>query len=87
MTSRTGGGTRGWVLDVLLGGVPGGVLGAIVAVNIVIFSGIDRGYEASIPEVFRENVVVGTVVVLVLLAGPVLGVWAVRRLRLAMARR
>ncbi len=87
MTSSPGRGAREWVLDVLLGGVPGAVLGGIVAVNIVIFSGIDSGYQASIPEVFRENVVVGTVVVLVLIAGPVLGVWAVRRLRRALTRR
>ncbi|WP_299441410.1 hypothetical protein [uncultured Phycicoccus sp.] len=85
MTSTTRSRTRGWVVDVLLGGIPGAVLGGIVAVNVVIFSGIDRGYEASIAEVFRENAVVGVVTVLVLLAGPVLGVWAVRRLRRAIA--
>ena len=74
-------GTRAWVADILLGGIIGGVTGAIVAVNFVIFSGIDDGYEASIPAVFRQNVLIGFVTVAVLLAGPVLGIVMARRQR------
>jgi hypothetical protein len=72
---------RGWLVDVLVGGIVGGVAGAVVAVNVVIFAGIDRGYEATIPEVFRENTLVGVVVVMILVTGPVLGVITARRLR------
>lgn len=80
MTSRKDS-LRGWLVDVLVGGIVGGVAGAIVAVNVVIFTGIDRGYEATIPEVFRENTLVGVVVIMILVTGPVLGVTIARRLR------
>jgi hypothetical protein len=72
---------RGWLVDVLVGGIVGGAAGAIVSVNFVIFTGIDRGYEATIPEVFGENTLVGVVVVMILVTGPVLGVIIARRLR------
>jgi hypothetical protein len=71
----------GWFVDIVAGGIFGGIAGAIVAVNFVIYSGIERGYEATIPEVFRESVVAGVITVAVLLAGPVVGVWIARRLR------
>lgn len=73
--------TRHWIMDVLVGGAVGAIAGAIVAVNVVITSGIDRGYEATILEIFRENVLVGIVTVTVLASGPVLGVVAARWLR------
>jgi len=72
---------RHWVADVLLGGAIGAIVGAIVAVNVVITLGIDRGYEATIPEIFRENALVGVVTVVMLASGPVLGVVAARWLR------
>ncbi len=78
--------TRGWLADTFVGGIVGGVAGAIVAVNVVIYTGIDGGYEASIAEVFRQNVVVGTLTVAILVAGPVLGVVGARRLRRNRAR-
>ncbi|NQV07667.1 hypothetical protein HQ535_14065 [bacterium] len=78
--------TRDWLADTLIGGAVGGVVGAIVAVNFVIFFGIDRGYEASISDVFRQSVIAGIVTVAVLLAGPVLGVVGARRLRRKRAR-
>ena len=65
----------------IVGAILGFVVGAIVAVNVVIFSGIDRGYEASIPEVFRENAFVGVLTVAVLVSGPILGVIVSRRSR------
>jgi hypothetical protein len=73
--------SRGWLVDGLVGGIVGGVIGAIVAVNVVIFAGIERGYEATIPEVFRENVVIGVLTVVVLVAGPIVGVVVARRIR------
>jgi uncharacterized membrane protein len=75
--------TRQWIVDGLVGGAIGAVIGAIVVVNFVITVGIDAGYEASIPEIFRESAVAGVVTVLILVAGPVLGVLVARRLRRA----
>jgi hypothetical protein len=69
------------VVDVVVGLVVGGLVAAVVAVNVVIFSGIDEGYEASPGEVFEQNALVGALVVAVLIAGPVLGVVALRALR------
>lgn len=68
-------------VDVIVGLVVGGLVAAVVAVNVVIFSGIDEGYEASPTDVFEQNALVGALVVVVLVAGPVLGVLAVRGLR------
>jgi multisubunit Na+/H+ antiporter MnhB subunit len=76
--SREGRGRR-WARDAF-GLLAGGVVGAVVAVNVVIYSGIDRGYEASPAEVFDQNALVGVVVVVVLLAGPALGVALARRI-------
>lgn len=72
---------RGWVIDVLVGGIVGGVAGAIVAVNVVIFAGVERGYEATIAEVFRESVPLGVLTIAVLAAGPILGVVIARAIR------
>jgi hypothetical protein len=73
--------TRDWLIDVLLGGLLGGLVGGVVAVNLVIFSGMDRGYESSLVDVFRQNPVVGVITVAVLIAGPIAGVVVARRLR------
>lgn len=75
-----------WLADGVVGGIVGGVIGAIVAVNVVIYAGIEGGYEASIPDVFRENTLVGVVTVAILVAGPVLGVVVARRRRRRRAR-
>ena len=72
---------RNWLIDLVAGGLVGAVVGAIVAVNVVIYSGIDQGYEASIADVFRQNVIVGVVTALVLLAGPIVGVVTARKMR------
>lgn len=72
---------EGWVRDVLLGGIAGGIVGAIVAVNFVIFSGMERGYESTIPEIFRQSVLAGVVTVVILASGPIVGVWLMRRRR------
>lgn len=73
-----------WLRDLLIGVVAGGIVGAIVAVNFVIFSGMERGYESTIPEIFRQSVVAGIVTVGLLLAGPIVGVWLIRRRRSAL---
>ncbi len=72
---------KGWLADILIGGISGGLVGAVVAVNVVIYSGTERGYETTIPELFRESVLFGLFVVAILVAGPVVGVWIARRLR------
>jgi len=72
---------RAWLADIAIGGVIGGVIGAIVAVNLVIYMGIEGGYEATIPDVFRQNVIVGVITVAMLVGGPLLGVVVARRLR------
>lgn len=72
--------TRRWVVDVLLGSIGGFAIGAVIAVNVVIYAGIDEGYEASVRDVFDQNVLVGIVVVSVLVAAPVAGVVVARRI-------
>lgn len=70
-----------WLVDLVVGGIVGGVVGAVAAVNLVIFSGIERGYEANLVEVFQQSPVVGVIVVALLLGGPVLGVLFARTVR------
>lgn len=73
---------RDQVLDVVVGLLVGGVVGGIAAVNVVIFfSGLPSGYESTLPEVFRQNFALGLVVVGLLMAGPLAGVWLMRRRR------
>jgi hypothetical protein len=69
------------LVNVAVGGLVGAVVGAIVAVNVVIYSGVDRGYEASIPEVFRHDLIAGAITVAVLVAGPIVGVIVAMRMR------
>jgi hypothetical protein len=71
----------GWAVDIIVGGLTGAVVGAILAVNVVIFSGIEDGYEASPGDVFEQNMIAGVLVVASLVAAPVFGVVALRRLR------
>lgn len=66
-------------LDIAIGIVIGGLGGAIVAVNLAIFGGV--GYDVTIAEVFRRNVLLGVTVVAILLAGPIAGVLMMRRYR------
>ena len=72
---------RGWLLDLVVGGLVGGLVGAIAAVNFVIYTGIEQGYEASLVELFQHSPIAGVITVMILLAGPVLGVLTARRLR------
>jgi hypothetical protein len=66
-------------MDTLVGLVAGGIVGAIAAVNFIITIGI--GYDVSIGEVFDHSTIAGVVMVVILVAGPVLGVVAMRWLR------
>lgn len=64
-----------------MGSVAGGVIGAIVAVNVAIYAGPDEGYEASIADVFEHNTVTGLLVVSILIGAPLVGIALVHRLR------
>lgn len=68
-------------MDCLVGGVVVAIVGAILAVNLVIFAGIDSGYEASPREIFEQNWIVGVLTVAILISGPILGVVVARALR------
>lgn len=72
---------RGWLRDAVMGGVLGGIIGAIIAVNVVIFSGIEQGYEATLGEVFDRSIWLGFVVVTILISGPLIGIAALRKRR------
>ncbi len=72
---------RRWSIDLLVGIVLGGLVGAIAAVNFVIYVGIEGGYEASIADVFRQNMFAGIATVGILAAGPMVGVVLMRRRR------
>lgn len=71
----------GWLLDLLVGGLSGALLAVIAAVNLVIYAGIERGYEASLIQVFEQRPAIGVLTILILAAGPVFGVLTARRLR------
>jgi hypothetical protein len=73
--------TRGWVIDLLIGGCVGLVVGWIVALNVMIYSGTERGYETSLAAVFDQQPIVGFAVVILVAAGPIIGVALARRMR------
>ena len=64
-----------------IGAILGFAVGAIIAVNVVITAGVDQGYQASLPEIFDESLILGIVIVSILAAGPVLGVIIANRLQ------
>ncbi len=66
---------------VLLGALLGLVIGAIVALNLLIFSGIEGGYEAGLPDAFEQRPWVAITIVVVLVAVPVGGAVTALRLR------
>ena len=67
------------IIDLVLGFVGGAVVGAIVAVNLIITVGI--GYDVSLAEVYRENLLVGIITTGILVAGPILGVALMKKWR------
>ncbi len=74
-------GWAGWAIDLVLGTLAGGIVGAIVAVNVVIYSGIDSGYEASMSQILEDEPVAGVLALTAFVTAPVLGVGILRRLR------
>lgn len=72
---------RGWFVDLAAGGLGGLVIAWIVAVNLVIYLGVEGGYRAGPGDVFGHSAVLGIVVVAIVLAGPALGVTYMRRQR------
>lgn len=75
------GGFRGWFVDLVVGGLAGLVIAWIVAVNLVIYLGVEGGYQAGPGDVFGHSVVLGIVVIGLVAAGLVLGVMYMRRQR------
>ncbi|MDF1595218.1 MAG: hypothetical protein P1T08_03845 [Acidimicrobiia bacterium] len=73
--------TPGRIIGRLAGAIIGLMIGGIVAVNLVIFAGVDQGYEASLPEVFETNVLLGITTVAILTAGPIVGFVVASRIR------
>ena len=73
--------TRTRITDLVVGAILGLAVGAIIAVNVVITAGVDRGYQATIPEIFDESIILGVITVAILAAGPVVGVIVARRIR------
>ncbi len=73
---------RAWLADLLVGTVVGLVAGAILALNLMIFLGVEGGYEANIGEAFDHSLFAGLAVVSALIGAPVAGVmWRRRRRR------
>lgn len=72
---------RGWLVDLVVGGLGGLVIAWVVAVNLVIYLGVEGGYQAGPGDVFEHSWILGIVVVAVLSAGPVLAVSYMRRQR------
>lgn len=72
---------RGWFVDLVVGGLGGLVIAWIVAVNLVIYLGVEGGYQAGLGDVFGHSVVLGIVVIGIVVAGPALGVTYMKRQR------
>ena len=64
-----------------MGAVVGAVVGLIAAVNVMIYSGVEDGYQAGLARLFEHNAVAGVAAVALLVAGPVAGVLIARRMR------
>lgn len=65
-------------MNLTFGTIIGGVVGAILAVNLIITAGI--GYDVTLVDVFEENAIIGSVTTAILVAGPIIGVAIMRRL-------
>lgn len=69
------------MVDLFSGGLAGFAVAWIVAVNLVILVGVDRGYQAGVDEIFRHSTMLGVAVVGVILLGPIFGVSLLRSRR------
>jgi len=72
---------RGWLVDVVAGGLIGGIVGLVAAWNLMIYLGVEAGYEASVGEAFGHSLLAGILVTAALVGGPVAGIWVARRQR------
>lgn len=70
---RRRGSGRHRVVAALLGALLGAIVGAVFAVNLMIFSGVEGGYEASFSDVFEHRPFVGVLVVAALVVSPFIG--------------
>ena len=68
---------RVWV-RYIVGGVGGAVVGGVAALNVMIYSGVEGGYEAGLGALFEHNPLAGSAAVALLVAGPLLGVLTAR---------
>ena len=68
---------REWTVDMVTGVTVGGIGGAIVSVNGVIYAGPDAGFESAPGDVFDHSPLALAAVI----AGPILGVAIARRIR------
>lgn len=72
---------RGWIVDLVVGGVLGVIVAAVIVFNLLIYLGVEGGYHAGIQGAFDHSTFTGVVVVATLVAGPLLGVFLARRRR------
>lgn len=72
---------REWLTDVVVGGLIGGLVGVVTAWNLMIYLGLDRGYETSLLDAFDHSLMVGVPVIAALVGGPVVGIGVARRQR------
>lgn len=85
-TDPADGGLKAWLFDLAVGGTTGVLVAVVIAVNFVIFIGVERGYESSIGEVFEHSLLAGITTLAILMAGPILGVLVARRRRVGRPR-
>ena len=72
---------RGWIVDLVVGGVLGVIGAAVIVFNLLIYLGVEGGYHAGIQGAFDHNKFTGVLVLATLVAGPLLGVLLARRRR------
>lgn len=69
------------MLDLTVGIAAGSLVGVILALNIVIYSGVDDGYQASVQSVFEQRPWAGVLAAMAIILAPVLYVLGLRRRR------
>lgn len=67
------------MLDLVIGALVGTVIGGIVALNLIIFAGTDRGYEAGIGELLAERPLVAAIALAILVISPFVGIVVAKR--------
>jgi hypothetical protein len=62
------------MVGLVIGGLVGTVVGGILALNLIIFAGTDRGYEAGIGELLAERPLVAAIALAILAVSPIVGI-------------